>query len=325
MRFSDVALAGLGALGLALASAAAARQVEVPMAPSAADVARYEKARDKRPDRAEVRDDLGLAYYRFARGALDRGEYPVYEDYLGRAMKEWLASLRLDPENSAPHTYMGIVSAYQGRIEDALDSFYNARSLEPGAGVYYTNIAETLIYAGGPAREVQTWISRGERMGVSPAIVELNYCLLRWRDGDVEAAGRNFYRALRFDPSVVHVWNEAPVSKPIQTFEDLTQYCCGSPACGPYLASACKTAARDVVQHEVPAETARRELVIEMERRRELERIYKQRRDLEVRVKDAEVAPAEAKPAGEAAPVETKPAAEAQTPEPSAKLQESAP
>ncbi len=316
MLASHVARAFTGALVLALGVAAAAKQVEVPMAPTAADVAQYERARDKRPNRADVRDDLGLAYYRVARGALDRGEFPVYEDYLARAMREWLASLRLDPENSAPHTYMGIVSAYQGRIEDALDSFYNARSLEPGAGVYYTNIAETLIYAGRPAREVQTWISRGERMGVSPAIVELNYCLLRWRDGDVEAAGRNFYRALKFDPRVVHVWNEAPVSSPIQTFEDLTRYCCGSPACGPYLANACRTAERDVVQHAVPAETARRELVIEMERRRELDRIYKQRRDLEVRVKDAEAAPAEAQPAAETEPPPT---------ETSPKPQESAP
>ena len=316
MLGSHVARAWTGAIALALGVSAAAKQVEVPMAPTPAEVAQYERARDKRPNRADVRDDLGLAYYRFARGALDRGEFPVYEDYLARAMKEWLASLRLEPENSAPHTYMGIVSAYQGRIEDALDSFYNARSLEPGAGVYYTNIAETLIYAGRPAREVQTWISRGERMGVSPAIVELNYCLLRWRDGDVEAAGRNFYRALKFDPSVVHVWNEAPVSNPIQTFEDLTQYCCGSPACGPYLANACKTAERDVVIRAVPAETARRELVIEMEKRRELDRIYKQRRDLEVRVKDAEAAPAE-----------TQPAAEGQAPqtETSPKPQESAP
>ena len=321
MRWSRLARVGAGVLFLALAGAAGAKPAEVPMAPTADQVAQYERARDKRPNRADLRDELGLAYYRFARGAFDRGDYPVYEDYLARAMKEWLASLRLDPENSAPHTYMGIVSAYQGRIDDALDSFYNARSLEPGAGVYYTNIAETMIYAGRPARDVETWLSRGERMGVSPAIVELNYCLLRWRDGNVEAAGRSFYRALKFDPSVVHVWNEAPVSKPINTFEDLTQYCCGSPACGPYLANACKTAERDVVIRAVPAETARRELVIEMEKRRELERIYKQRRDLEVRVKDPEPAPAGTQPAAGSAPT-AQPSAQPTSPVPSTAPQE---
>jgi tetratricopeptide (TPR) repeat protein len=279
------------ALAVALAAAAHAAPKDVPATPTLQDIAALERAREKRPNRVYVRDELGLGYYRYARAAFDRGEFSVYEDYLARAMTEWVASLRLEPESAGPHIYMGIVSAYQGRIDDALDSFHNARALAPGDGVSYTNIAETMIYAGRPAREVETWLSRGERMGVNPAIIELNYCLLRWRDGDVESAGRKFYRALKFDPQVVRVWNEAPVSKPIQSFGDLTQYCCGSPACGPYLANACKTAKQDVAQREVPAETALRELRIEMERRRELERIYRERRDLDIRVQKPEGEP----------------------------------
>ena len=279
-RFSHVVFGCLLA-----ATAADAKTEDVPMTPSAEDVATFERARDKRPRKAEARDDLGLAYYRYARAALERGEHAQYEDYLGRAMREWLESLKLEPENPSPHIFMGMVSAYQGRIEDTLDSMHNARELEPGAGVFYTNIAETLLYAGRPAREVETWLSRGERMGVDPAIVELNYCLLRWREGDLEAAARKFHRAKALNPRVVRVWNEAPVSRPIDTFEDLSRYCCGSPACGPYLKDACAVAKETVVVRELPAETARRELVIEMERRRELERIYRQRRDLEVRVK----------------------------------------
>jgi tetratricopeptide (TPR) repeat protein len=294
------------ALAAGLACAAAAAPEEVPMAPTAQDVAKLERAREKHPNRADARDQLGLAYYRYARAALDRGEFAQYEDYLSRAMEEWLASLRLDPENAGPHIYMGMVSAYQGRIEETLDSMYNARALAPGVGIAYTNIAETLIYAGRPAREVETWLSRGERMGASPAVVELNYCLLRWREGEIEAAARKFSRALKFDPSVVRVWNEAPVSTPIDSFEQLTQYCCGSPACGPYLASACKTAEHDVARRALPAETARRELVIEMERRRALERIYRERKDLDIRVQEPEAGakPAETQPA--AAPPEPK-------------------
>jgi tetratricopeptide (TPR) repeat protein len=269
-------------------AAAAAPKPAADSAVTTEDIARLERARDKRPERYEARDELALAHYRYARGALDRREFTVYEKHLALAMEEWLASLRIEPRNPGPHIFMGIVSAYQGRIDDALDSMQNARSLEPRSPVAYTNIAETLIYAGRDAREVEGWLERGQRLGASPALIELNYCLLRWRDGNAESAARNFYRAAKFDPEVVRVWNEAPVSSPIKTFEDLTNYCCGSPACGPYLAKACATASVDVVERELPEETVLRELRIEIERRREIERIYRERRELEIRVKKAE-------------------------------------
>jgi tetratricopeptide (TPR) repeat protein len=272
----------------AAVGAQAAPKPEAPATPTLSEIASLESARDKKPDRADRRGPLALAYYRFARAAFDRGESRVYEDYLGRAMTEWVEELRLDPENSEPHVYMGIVSAYQGRIDDALDSFYNARSLEPGVGVYYTNIAETMIYAGRDAREVETWLSRGERMGANPAIVELNFCLLRWRDGDAASAARRFKTAMSLDPSVVSVWNEAPVSNPIRTFSDLSNYCCGSPACGPYLERACQKSELEVARRQVPEETALKELRIEMERRRELGRIYRDRKDLDIRVQKPE-------------------------------------
>lgn len=280
-------------VGIAVATRAAPAPPAVTT-PTAAEIATLERARDKRPRDASRRDELGFAYYRFARAALDRKEFPAYESHLGKAMAEWLESLRLEPENPAPHTFMGMAAAYQGRIDDAVDSFYNARQLEPRAGTAYTNIAETLIYAGRSAREVEVWLERGERMGVSAGVVELNYCLLRWRDGEAESAARHFYRALKFDPELVRVWNEAPVSTPIKTFDDLTQYCCGSPACGPYLERACTRSERTVARRELPEETTLRELRIEMERRRELDRIYKKRQDLEIKVKkpdDAAPAP----------------------------------
>ena len=286
----------LAALGVG--AAAAPKPAAENMVVSAEDIARLERTRDKRPQRYEARDELALAHYRYARAALDRREFALYEKHLALAMEEWLASLRIEPRNPGPHIYMGIVSAYQGRIEDALDSMQNARSLEPRSPVAYTNIAETLIYAGRDAREVEGWLERGQRLGASPALIELNYCLLRWRDGNPESAARNFNRAAKFDPEVVRVWNEAPVSTPIRTFEDLRGYCCGSPACGPYLAKACEAANQEVAQREVPEETALRELRIEMARRRELERIYRERRELEIRVKEAEEAGTEPGAAG---------------------------
>lgn len=282
----------LALLALAAAAGAPAAPKESPAStPTAEELARLERQRDKRPSAAERRDELGIAYYRFARAAFDRGDFAQYEKYLGQAMDEWIESLRIDPENPTPHTFMGIVAAYQGQIDDALDSLQNARRLGPGAGTSYSNIAETLIYAGRDAREVEGWLTRAERVGVNPAVVELNYCLLRWRDGKAEEAARRFYRAVRLDPEVVRTWNEAPVSNPIATFDELTKYCCGSPACGPYLERACTTSAQSVARRELPEETALRELRIEMERRRALERIYEQRKDLQIEVQKPEAEP----------------------------------
>jgi tetratricopeptide (TPR) repeat protein len=293
----------VAALAIALAAAVQAAPAPPPATtPSPNEIAGLERARDAKPDRADRRNALALAYYRWARAALDRGHPKVYEEYLGRAMKEWVEALRLDPEDPEPHVYMGIVSAYQGRIGDALDSFYSARALQPSASNADTNIAETMIYAGRDAREVETWLARGERRGANPAIVELNFCLLRWRDGDLQAANRRFNTAVRLDPSVVRVWNEAPVSQPIRTFGDLTTYCCGSPACGPYLEKACRSANLEVAKRELPEETALRELRIEMERRRALQRIYSQRKDLEIRVRDPEPASPDAPASAPGAP-----------------------
>jgi tetratricopeptide (TPR) repeat protein len=248
------------------------------------ELGRLEQERDRRPNDAERRQTLGEAYYRSARRALDEGDFADYESYLGKAMDEVLESARLDPESASPHIFMGIVAAYQGDLDRTLQSLANARRLAPRAWTSYTNIAETMIYRGSPRRDVEVWIDRAERLGASSAVVELNLCLVAWRDGSLEGAERHFQRVQRLDPKVLESWNVAPVPKPIETLADLMSYCCGTPACGPYLADACKESKLEVARREIPAEVARRELVVEMERRRKLNEIYSQRKDLEIEV-----------------------------------------
>src|SRR5262245_8490927 len=284
----------LGLLVAMLLLAGVAFADEVKPTALDAEIARLEKARDRSPGKAETRDELGRAYYRRARFALDQKQYPDYESFLGKAMDELVESLRLDPESASPHTQMGIVAAYQGDLKRALQSFGNARRLAPRSWVSYTNLAETLIYRGSPRSDVEKWLERGEKLGASPGVEELNLCLVSWRDGDLPAAERHFKRIERLDPKVLEEWNDAPVPKPIQTLPDLMSYCCGSPACGPYLAQACKSSSLDVAVRQVPDEVARQELVIEMERRRKLNEIYAKRKDLEIEVErpDASQTPA---------------------------------
>jgi tetratricopeptide (TPR) repeat protein len=283
-----------------LALAAAALALLAAAATTAPEIAKLEAERDRRPSDPDRRQALGEAYYRHARLALDEKDFATYEAYLGKAMDEVLESARLDPEAPDPHVFMGIVAAYQGDIDRTFRSLANARRLAPRTWTSYTNLVETLVYKGSPRRDIEPWIDRAEKLGANPGVVELNLCLLSWRDGDVAAAERHFKRVLRLEPTVLDNWNEAPVPKPIRTFPDLMSYCCGSPACGPYLAKACGESQLAVAKRELPAEVARQELLIEMERRRKLESIYSQRQDLEIEVEPPqpvpEVSPAPATP-----------------------------
>jgi tetratricopeptide (TPR) repeat protein len=257
-------------------------------AAAAPELARLEQERDRRPNDPERRQALGEAYYREARRALDEKDFAAYETYLSKAMDEVVESARLDPESPSPHVFMGIVAAYQGDIGRTFRSLANARRLAPRAWTSYTNLAETLVYKGSPRRDVERWLERGEKLGADPAVSELNLCLVSWRDGDLTAAERHFKRVKRLNPKVLESWNEAPVPKPIETLADLMGYCCGSPACGPYLSHACQESQLEVARREIPEEVARRELLVEMERRRKLEEIYSKRRDLEIEVETPE-------------------------------------
>jgi tetratricopeptide (TPR) repeat protein len=256
------------------------------------EIARLERARDADPADYELRDELGLAYYQRARAAWDRAAYADYERDLGLAMNEWIESLRLEPRSPEPHTMMGIVAAYQGDLDRALRSFANARKLAPRSWTAYTNIAQIMVYRG--HRDIEKYQELAGRYGANMAIVELNYCLLRWREGDVAAAERGFRDALRLDPEVFDVWDVAPVPVPIRSFADMQRYCCANPACGPYMADACKASELDVQERELPEETVRKELLVEMERRRALQKIYQERKELEIEVEPEEPAPSAA-------------------------------
>jgi hypothetical protein len=261
---------------------------------AADELARLEKERDRRPNDPERRQELGEAYYREARRALDERDFATYETYLGKAMDEEIEAVRLDPESPSPHIFMGMVAAYQGDIGRTFQSLANARRLAPRSPVSYSNLAETLVYKGSPRRDVERWLVRAEKLGVDPAISELTFCLVSWRDGDMEGAERHFKRVKRMNPKVLESWNEAPVPKPIESLPELMSYCCASPACGPYLAKACEQSQLEVAQREIPAEVARKELVVEMERRRKLNEIYEKRKDLQIEVESPEPVPAPA-------------------------------
>ena len=288
-------LAPLALLALLIACASAPKgptiedaQRDLAEGRTAEAIATLEELRAANPDDSEIALELGTAYFREARRALDEGDDETWLHYLGLAQDQVLSAAELDPQASGPHTWMGIIAAYQSDLERTLTSLQNARRLDPRQPVHYTNLAETYIYMGKISR-ARRMLKKARKLGAPPIFIEMNEVLAAWRTGDYTEARDVFETAYALNPSVVKIWNEAPVADPIESFEDFTRFCCSHLACGPYMAKACRKMDHDPRQRDVAAETARQELLLEMERRRRLQEIYEDRRDLEITVEPVEV------------------------------------
>lgn len=241
------------------------------------------RLREQHPNNAPVALELGKAYFKLARRALDRGDQREYLDYLTRAQNLFLDAASIQPTAPQPHIYMAIVAAFQADLDRVLTDLKNARRLSPRSGVSYSNLAEAYIYRG-DMEQAARHMQLAARYGVAPVVLEMLDVLAEWRAGDVEVARDSFLTAYALDPSFVQVWNEAPVAEPIRSFDDFARFCCSHISCGPYLADACKAEGYEVASRGVDPEVVRQELVLEMERRRRLREIYQRRQDLEIEV-----------------------------------------
>jgi tetratricopeptide (TPR) repeat protein len=230
-----------------------------------------------------VRVALGEVYYRTAREALDRERDEArYLAFLERSIAEFVAALEIDPRDERPHFYLAVMDTYQGRLRPALRGLENARRLEP-TGVAYTNIAELYVYLG-HLHKARRWNDLGLSKGAPIGIVDFNDMLIRWKEGDLDEARSRFSDLKRNDPEMIRVINMVRLPEEPRTFEEFAGYCCGTPACGPYMRSACRALELDVREREVSEETIRRELVLEMEKARRLRKVYEQRKELQIEV-----------------------------------------
>jgi Flp pilus assembly protein TadD len=250
-------------------------------------VAVLEAERAKHPSSPEVRHLLGTAYYRVAREALEAGRSADYERNLELAMDEWIEEVRLDPAAPGPHTMMAIVRLHQGDLDGSIQNLKNARRLEPSMPVAYTNLAEAYVYKGN-LEVAHRYLTFARRFRGSPDMIEVIEALAAWKGGDRVEAEDLFASALATNPQVVAQWNEASLGREVESFDDFAEFCCADIACGPYMEKACRAAKLDVERREVSAETVRKELEVEMERRRKLNEIYRERKDLQIEVEKPE-------------------------------------
>ncbi|MFQ5513628.1 MAG: tetratricopeptide repeat protein [Myxococcota bacterium] len=250
-------------------------------------VAELERLRADHPGSSDVRLELGVAYYRLARRALDRDREQEYLTHLEKALDAVVEAVRLAPESPGPHTWMGIIAAYRDDLGGALRSFQNARRLDPRQPVSYANIAQIYLYQGKVSRAWH-WIEKAKRHGGRGAYLDLLEALVAWRQGDLVEARDLFSQAYELDPDTVNTWDEAPVDRPIETFEDFASYCCSNHTCGPHMGSACERLRLAVRERKLREETVRRELLLEMERRRKLRQIYEGRKELKIEIEPPE-------------------------------------
>lgn len=249
--------------------------------------AKLEKKAARDPKDLDTQLELTEVYFKLARRELDAGNNVEYVSYLEKSQAAVLEATEIDPRSPSTHFWMGVIAAYQGDIDRTLVSMKNALRLDPRSPVWYTNVAETYIYMG-KISNARRYLKKARRLGSPAVYIEINESMAAWRQGDYVEARDIFDSAYGLNPAVVAVWNEAPVSEPIQSFEDFTRFCCSHIACGPYMADACTEMKHEVAQRGVDAETARREIVLEMERRRRLEGIYKEHQELDIEVEKPE-------------------------------------
>jgi tetratricopeptide (TPR) repeat protein len=275
---------------LLLTAAACAQQRAISRAQARSEAgdfegarAELERQRDLTPNSVDVHVALGEAYYQIAREALDREKNEArYLEYLEKSVSEFVRALELDPRDQRPHFYLAVMDTYRGDLQQALRGFNNARRLEP-SGVAYTNIAEIYVYRG-ELNKAQSWNDLGLRKGAHYGIGVFNDMLIAWKRGDLQEARRCFAELRSTDPDMLRTINMARLPETPRRFEDFAGYCCGSPACGPYMKDACKALALDVRDRELSKEAVLKELRIEMEKQRRLRKVYEQRKELEIEV-----------------------------------------
>jgi Flp pilus assembly protein TadD len=95
--------------------------------PAQATVA-LEKAKRREPEKASIREALGIAYFRIRRWA--------------EAEAEFRAVLELSPVNDYAHYALGRALEKQGRVQEANGHYKLARSLKPGDEHYASRVLD---------------------------------------------------------------------------------------------------------------------------------------------------------------------------------------
>lgn len=261
---------------------------------------KLEQRRNEYPNDLDTRLALADAYYQLARKSLDSGDQAGYVSFLSKAQAETLAAVEIDPTSPRPHTWLGIITAYQGDMGASETAFKNALRLnlkeryELRGGTYYSNLAHIAVYQGKLA-DARRYLDKGVKSGAPQSEVDRIQTLAAWKANDMTEARDIFNGAVELSPEYAKTWDGAPLPQPMKTFDDFARTCCSNPTCGPYMEGACKRSKQQVARRELTLETVEAERKLEAERQEKLREIYKRQKELDITIEDAP--PANAPPA----------------------------
>ena len=261
------------------------------------------------PDDFDTHLEAGEAYYLMARKAIDDDKQQEYAQYFRKAQAEFLAAARLEPDSPRPHTWLGIITAYEGDLNGAEMAFRNALRLASNdpydrrgpAGTYYSNLAHIAVYEGDLVK-ARNFLSKAEKHGAPPDEVARISVLASWKANDMVEARDVFNGEAILSKEFSTTWDGAPLPKKMETFDDFAEVCCRNPTCGPHMEHACARERQTVARRQLDVETVKAQLEAERERRAKLKEIYQknqQNRSLDVQVEAEPNAPP---PSGDAQP-----------------------
>ncbi|MFI5316632.1 MAG: hypothetical protein ACHQ6T_13100 [Myxococcota bacterium] len=302
MSVRPVTLSIAVALLLALASCVGApsnEEIQRDVKEGKLDTAeqQLEKARDSDPDDFDTHMKLGSVYYELARKAIDEDKQTEYIEYLRKAQTEIIAAARIEPTDPQPHTWLGIITAYEGDLKGSETAFRNALRLaqtdrrQQAGGTYYSNLAHICVYKGDlPA--ARRYLDKGAKTGAPQDEVDRISVLLAWKENDMVEARDTFNGAATMSKAFAETWDDAPLPKRMETFDDFAAVCCKNPTCGPHMENACKREKQTVARRELEITTIQEQMAIERERREKLREIYNKKKGLDITVEDEPNAPA---------------------------------
>jgi tetratricopeptide (TPR) repeat protein len=257
---------------------------------------KLEKARDADPDDFDTRLKLGQLYYEMARKAIDDDKQALYVEYLRKAQTEILAAARIEPTSPEPHTWLGIITAYEGDLNGSETAFKNALRLAQQdpyrryGGTFYSNLAHICVYKG-DLQAARRYLTKAAKTGAPQDELDRISVLLAWKENDMVEARDTFDSAATLSKPFAETWDDAPLPKKMTTFDDFAAVCCKNPTCGPHMENACKRERQTVAKRELELSTIQEQMKIERERREKLREIYQKQKNVEITIENEPNAP----------------------------------
>ena len=245
-------------------------------------VAEIDRLAAQTPNNYEIQLLRGEAHARAALRDLKAEQEAGYVEHLETALQSYARASSFDPRQSEPHNGIAMLMIHQQNLDGALDELRVARMLEPANPITYANLAQIYVYTGRVVR-ARNMIERGRKLGLHPVYAETVEMLASWRQGDLVDA-RDLFDMANQNPEEMRAFLQDDPSVPadFQTFDEMAQYCCDSPTCGPNLGDACERMELEAREREVAAETLRREREAALESQRALRQVYGGRREVEI-------------------------------------------